>query len=117
MKKKQKDCFKNFHFIIHSLQKPCIKHLKNIDLLNELPFHNELSIKQIWKAFKRYAKSYKIEIIDSKDPLAQLETSKSSTKDLFEDLDEIKGFKYQITESFVKKTQRERRHRICYCLF
>ena len=35
---------------------------------------------------------------DSKDPLVQLEASKSSFKDLFKDLlDEIKGLKYQIT--------------------
>ena len=50
-----------------------IKHLRNIDLLHELQFYDELSIKQISKAFKRYARSYKIEIIESKDPLAQLE--------------------------------------------
>ena len=42
--------------------------------------------------------SYKIEIIDSKDHLAQLEASKSSIEDLFKDLlNEMKGFKYQIT--------------------
>ena len=52
------------------IEKPCIKHLKNIDLLHELPFYDELSIKQVLKAFKRYARSCKIEIIDSKDPLA-----------------------------------------------
>ena len=35
---------------------------------------------------------------DSKDPLVQLEASKSSIKYLFRDLnDKIKGFKYQIT--------------------
>ena len=35
---------------------------------------------------------------DSKDPLIQLEASKSSFKDLFKDLlDEIKGLKYLIT--------------------
>ena len=32
------------------------------------------------QAFKRYARSCKIEIIDSKDPLVQLEASKSSKK-------------------------------------
>ena len=49
------------------------------------------------KALGWHARSYKVEIMDSKDPLAQLEVSKSSTKDLFKDLlDEIKGFKYQI---------------------
>ena len=40
----------------------------------------------------------KLKIINLKDPLVQLEVSKSSIKDLFEDLlDEIKGFNYQIT--------------------
>ena len=43
-----------------------IKHLKNTYLL--LPFYTELSFVKISKAFKRYAKSYKMEIIDSKDP-------------------------------------------------
>ena len=41
---------------------------------------------EISKAFKRYARSYKIEIIDSKDPLAQLEASKLSTKGFFKDI-------------------------------
>ena len=51
---------------------------KNIDSLHEFPFYDELSIKQLSKAFKGYAKSFKTEIIDSKDPLAQLGTSKWS---------------------------------------
>ena len=41
---------------------------------------------------------YKFETIESKDPLVRLEGSKSSIKDLFKDLlNEMKGFKYQIT--------------------
>ena len=37
-------------------------------------------------------------IIDSKNPLAQLEASESSIEDLFKELlNEMKGFKYQIT--------------------
>ena len=80
------------------IEKTKDKHLSNIELLHELPFYDELSVVEISKAFKRYARSYKVEIIDSKDPLAQLETSKSSTEDLFKDLlNEMKGFKYQIT--------------------
>ena len=51
------------------IEKPCNKRLKNIDLLHELPFYDELCILQISKVFKKYARSYKIEIIDSKDPL------------------------------------------------
>ena len=62
-------------------------------MLHELPFYDELTIKQISKAFKRYARSYKIGIIGSKDPSAQLEASKSNIKDLFKDLfDKSKGF-------------------------
>ena len=42
--------------------------------------------------------SYKVEIIEKKDPIKQLEASKLSTKDLFSNLlNETKGFKYQIT--------------------
>ena len=41
--------------------------------------------------------SYKVEIIEKKDPIKQLEASKSSIKRLFSDLlNETKGFKYQI---------------------
>ena len=44
-------------------------------------------------------------MIERKDPIVQLETSKSSIKNLFNDiLNETKGFKYQITvKNFVKK--------------
>ena len=56
-------------------EKPKNKHLSNIELLHELPFSDELSVLEISKAFKRYARSYKTEIIDSKDPLPQLEAS------------------------------------------
>ena len=42
--------------------------------------------------------SYKVEIIEKKDSIVKLEASKSSIKDLFNDLlNETKGFKYQIT--------------------
>ena len=43
-------------------------------------------------------KSFSIETVGSKDPLIQLNASKSSIKDLFKDLlYEMKGSKYQIT--------------------
>ena len=49
--------------------------------------------------------SYKVEIIEKKDPIVQLEASKLSIKNLFNDLlNELKGFKYQITlEVLLKK--------------
>ena len=80
------------------IEKPKLMHLSNIELLHELPFYDELSVVKKSNAFKGYTRSYKVEIVDSKDPLVQLEDSKSGTKDLFKDLlNEIKGFKYQIT--------------------
>ena len=49
-------------------------------------------------AFRGYAMSYKVEIIERKDPINQLEASKSSLKDLFSYLsNETNGFKYQMT--------------------
>ena len=51
--------------------------------------------------------SYKVEIIEKKDPIVQLEASKSSIKDLFSDLlNETKGFKYQITVKVLLKNTR-----------
>ena len=49
--------------------------------------------------------SYKVEIVERKDPIVQLEASKLSIKNLFSDLlNETKGFKYQITvEVLLKK--------------
>ena len=49
-------------------------------------------------AFKEYAISYKVELVVKKDPLIWLEASNSGLKDLFNNLlDEMKGFRYQMT--------------------
>ena len=80
------------------IEKPKTKRLKNIDLLSKLPFYEELNVIKTNHAFRGYAMSYKVEMIMKKDPIKQLEASKSSIKDLFSDLlNETKGFKYQIT--------------------
>ena len=50
-----------------------MKHLSNIELLHELPFYDKLSVIEISNAFRRYARSYNVEIMDTKDPLAQLQ--------------------------------------------
>ena len=48
--------------------------------------------------------SYTVEIIERKDPIVQLEASKSSIKDLFTGLlNETKCFKYQITVKVLLK--------------
>ena len=40
--------------------------------------------------------SYRVEIVDKKDPIKRLEASKLSIKDLFNNLlNETKGFKYE----------------------
>ena len=59
--------FINVSFYNTFLKKHILNALKT-DLLHELPFYNKLNIKQESKAFKRYARIYKIEIIDRHDP-------------------------------------------------
>ena len=90
--------FKELPFFNVSIDKPKIKRLSDINLLAELPFYERLSVIKTDQAFSGYARSYKVEIVEKKDPIVQLEASKLSTKDLFSDLiNKIKGFKYQIT--------------------
>ena len=99
------DYFKELPFYNVSIDKPKIKRLKNIDLLPELPFYDQLNIIKIDHAFSGYAMSCKVEIVDKKDLIVQLKASKSSIKDLFNGLlNDTKGFKYQITvEVLLKK--------------
>ena len=78
--------FKELPFYNKPIEKPKAKRLKNIDWLAELPFYEQLSVIKTDQAFRGYAMSYKIEIIEEKDPIVQLEASKSSIKDLFNDL-------------------------------
>ena len=90
------DSFKELPFYNKHIEKPNIKPLKNIDLLYELPFYEELNIIKTNHAFRGYATNYKVEKSEKKDPINQLEASKSSIKDLFNDLlNKTKGFKYQ----------------------
>ena len=87
-----------YNILIDFMEKPKIKRLSNVELLNVLSFYNSLSIKKISEAFKRYAKIFYIELVDKKDPLIQSNSSKPSIKDLFKDLlHEMDGFIYQIT--------------------
>ena len=87
--------FKELPFYNKHIEKPKIKRLKNIDLLSELPFYEELNVIKTNHAFRGYAMSYKVELVVKKDPITQLEASKSSIKDLLSELlNETKGFKY-----------------------
>ena len=98
------DYFKKLPFYNKHIEKPKIKRLKNIDLLSELPFYEELNVIKTNHAFREYTMSYKVKLVQKKDPIKQLEANKSSIKDLFCDLlDETKGFKYQMTLKVTKK--------------
>ena len=98
--------FKELPFYNKHIEGPKIKCLKNIDLLFELPFYEELNVIKTDHAFRGYAMTYKVEVVGKEDPIKQLEASKSSIKNLFNNLlDETKGFKYQIKLSYVKKVQ------------
>ena len=65
---------------------------------------DQLDVIKTNQAFTGYAISYKVEIIERKDLIVQLEASKSSIKDWFNDLlNETKDFKCQITLKVVFK--------------
>ena len=68
--------FKELHFYNVSIDKPKIKRLSNINFLVELPFHGQLSIIKTDQAFSGYAMSYKVQRVERKDPIVQLEASK-----------------------------------------
>ena len=78
--------FKELPLYNKHIEKPKIKRLKNIDSLSELSFYEELNVIKTNHAFRGYAMSYKVEIIEKKDPIKQLEASDSIIKDLFSDL-------------------------------
>ena len=54
------------------IEKSRVKCLKNIDLLSELPFYEELNVIKINHAFKGYAISYKVELVEKKKQLNQV---------------------------------------------
>ena len=94
----QKKLFQILSFYNTFIERPEIKILSNVQLLKEFSFYDELGIVKNNSAFNGYARSYKIENVYKKDPIVQLKASELSIKDLFKNLlNEIKGFKYQIT--------------------
>ena len=77
--------FQELSFYKTYIEKPNVTKVKNIDLLSELPFYEELSIVKSDQAFEGYEMGYKVEVIEKTYPLIQLKSSKSSIKDLFND--------------------------------
>ena len=117
----QKLLFAYSNFYLHLLnrtEKPKIMGLKFIDLLHELPFYDDLNIFKMSKYLAGYVRTYKGEIVDSKDPVAPLEPSKLTIKYLFKDLlDEMEVFRYQITVKILLNNDKGNRDRIYSCLF
>ena len=72
--------FKELSFYNKPIEKPIIKRLKNIDLLTGQPFYERLNIIKTNQAFRGYAMSYKVEIVERKDLILQSKASKSSLK-------------------------------------
>ena len=58
--------FKELPFYNEFIKKPKIKRLKNVDLLVEKPFYEQLSIIKANQAFTGYAMLYKVEIVEKK---------------------------------------------------
>ena len=58
--------FKELPFYSEFIEKRKIKRLKNVDLLAELPFYDQLNVIKTDQAFKGYAGSCKVEIVEKK---------------------------------------------------
>ena len=63
--------FKELLFYNKSIKKPKVKRLKNIDRLIEFPFNEQLNVIKTDQGFSGYAASYKVGIVERKDPIVQ----------------------------------------------
>ena len=59
--------FKELPFYNKHIEKLRVKRLKNIYLLSELPFYEELNVVKTNHAFRGYAMSYKVELVEKKN--------------------------------------------------
>ena len=77
------DYFKEHPFYNKPIEKTKVKRLKKIDQLAELPLYEQPSVIKTNHAFRGYAMSYKVEIIEKKESIVQLEVNKLNITDLF----------------------------------
>ena len=78
--------------------------MKNYELLRELPFYDDINISRKERAFRGYAETYKVEVINNKSLSDLLHVSKNSIKNLFDELlREKRGFKYIISVKITLK--------------
>ena len=69
-----------------------------------LPFYDVINVLRKARAFKKYAETYEVEIINSKSLNDSLSVSKDSIKNLFDELlREKKGFKYFLSTKIILK--------------
>ena len=80
--------------------------MKNYELLRELPFYDDINISRKERAFRGYAKTYKVEVINNKSLSDLLHVSKNSIKNLFDELlREKRGFKYIMSVKITLKNK------------
>ena len=98
------DSFKELLIYNKHIKKRKIKCLKNTDFLSELPFYEELNLIKKIRHLEDMQWFIELKKLRKKDPIKQLQTSKSNIKDFFSDLlNEPKGFKYQIMLKVILK--------------
>ena len=87
--------------------------MKNYELLRELPFYNDINISRKERAFRGYAKTYKLEVINNKSLSDLLHVSRNSIKHLFDELlREKRGFKYVLSTKIIfKKRLNDKEHK------
>ena len=99
-----KKLLKEHPFYKQFIKKPRIKKMKNFELLRELPFHDDVNISRKERAFRGYAETYKVEIINNRNLSDSLSVSKNCIKNLFDELlGEKKDFKYIISVKITLK--------------
>ena len=80
-------------FYKQTINKPHVKKLSSLELLRQLPFYDGIIISRKERAFKNYAETYQVEIINNKGLSNSLSVSKTSVENLFDELlREKKGF-------------------------
>ena len=91
-------------FYKQPIKNPRIKKLRNFESLRKLPFYDDINISRKERAFKRYAETYKVEIINNKNLSDSLSVSKNSIKNLFDELlREKRSFKYVLNIKIILK--------------
>ena len=83
--------------------------MKNYEFLPELPFYDDINISRKERAFKKYAETYAVEIINNKS---------LSLTNLFDELlREKRGFKYVLSTKFILKKRINDNEHKCFTVY